>query len=458
MTHRELAAFGVLALAACAGRSQPPLPEARSHIAIQDVTVVDVVTGQLRPHTTVVLAGTRIVAVGPTDSTPAPPGSDLIDGRGRYLIPGLWDMHTHSLWSEEALSTFLPLYVAEGVTGIRDMGGRLDILAAARDSLRRGHAPFPRLIAAGMILDGPEPVNADISIGVADAACARAAVDSLGRAGVDFIKVYTLLPREAYFAALAEARRLGLPVAGHVPASVTPEAAARAGQRSIEHLREEIEPFCSPKAPEACAQLAAVFRLERTWQVPTLGVLRMKGFIDDSAITTDPRLAYVPTGLRREWLAERKAKIGRGASYLAGKRQRYADELWLTELLSREGVGLLAGTDAGVAFSYPGFSLHDELALLVEAGLSPLAALRSATLAPAMFLGARDSMGAVAAGQVADLVLLTADPLADIRATREIDAVVLRGRVLARRDLDELLASTQTRVAQELSMTGEPGE
>jgi hypothetical protein len=295
------------------------------------------------------------------------------------------------------------------------------------------------VIAAGEVLDGPQPVQADISIPVADAAGATAAVDSLAQAGVDFIKVYTLLPRDAYFAVLAEARRLGLAVAGHVPAAVTPEEAALAGQRSIEHLRDEIEPFCSPGDAAACARLAAVFRGEPTWQVPTLVVLRAKAFFDDPALTTDPRLRHVPVELRREWLAEREGKLRRGADYLASKRARYADELWLTGFLAREGVPLLAGSDVGSAFSYPGFSLHDELELLVEAGLTPLEALRAATLAPAEYLGTRDSMGAIAVGQAADLVLLRADPLAEIRATREIDAVVLRGRVLERRDLDRLL-------------------
>lgn len=407
-------------------------------VVIRDVTLVDVVAGTLRPHMTVVVVGTRITDVGPATGIRAPRGARVIEGSGRFLIPGLWDMHSHSLWSAEAMQSFLPLYVAHGVTGIRDMGGRMSFLAAYRDSLRRGDPPWPRVIAAGEVIDGPEPVQADISIAVPDAASATAAVDSLARGGADFIKVYTMLSREDYDAVLAAASRAGLAVAGHVPADVTPEEAARAGQRSIEHLRDEIEPFCSPRAAEACARLAETFRAERTWQVPTLLVLRNKAFFDDSALARDPRLRRLPAELREEWLAEREAKLRRGSAYAASKRARYADEQWLVGFLARAQVPLLAGTDAGVAFSFPGSSLHDELALLVDAGLTPLEALRAATLAPAEYLAARDSMGAVAPGQVADLVLLRNDPLTRIGATREIEAVLLRGRVLERRDLDLL--------------------
>lgn len=279
----------------------------------------------------------------------------------------------------------------------------------------------------------------DISIAVSDATGARAAVDSLAHAGVDFIEVYTLLPRDACFAAIAEARRFRLPVAGHVPADVTVVEAARAGQASIEHLRDEIEPLCSPRDIEACTRLAELLRAHQTWQVPTLTVLHGKAFFDEQALTTDPRLRYMPAGLRAEWLAEREGRLQRGSDYLAMSRKRYADEAWLTGFLSREGVPLLAGTDAGNAFCYPGFSLPYELQLLVDAGLAPIDALRAATLAPAEYLAARDLMGTIAAGHVADMVLVRANPLVNIGATREIEVVVLRGRVLDRRRLDDLL-------------------
>ncbi len=444
-----IALFGVAAvsLTGCVGvRLQLPSDE-QAPVVIRDVTVVDVVSGKLRPHSHVIFVGSRITEVGPVAGTTVPPGARVIEGAGRFLIPGLWDMHSHSLWSPEAMRSFLPLYVAQGVTGIRDMGGRLDLLSDYRAAMRQGDVAWPRVVAAGMVLDGPDPVQADISIAVSDAPSAIAAVDSLKLAGADFIKVYTLMGREAYFAAVEHARRVGLRVAGHLPAAITPEEAALAGQASIEHLRDELAPLlCTPLKTDDCVRLAALFRERQTWQVPTLVVLRNKAHFDDPSHATDPRLRYLPPGLRTEWLAERNGKLGRGSDYLERKRAWHSDEVWLAKTFVGENVPMLAGSDAGVAFSYPGFSLHDELALLVEIGMTPLEALRAATLSPADFLGERASMGTIEAGQAADLVLLRENPLANIGATRKIETVVLRGRVLDRQDLDKLLDSVASDV------------
>lgn len=434
-----LALLAVASVFVCAGFRPAPSRDHARPLVLRDVTIVDVVTGRLVPHSTVTVRGSRIVSVGPANRVAVPRGARVIDGRGRFVIPGLWDMHTHVLWDAAAMPSFLSLNVTQGVTGIRDMGGNLAVLAALHDSLAHADPLWPRVVAAGAVLDGPEPAQPDIAIAVADSASAKAAVDSLARAGADFVKVYTLLPRDAYFSAIAEARRLGLPVAGHLPLAITPEEAAHAGQRSIEHLRDETDLLCAPRDVDACARLAKVFVAEHTWQVPTLVVLRFKAQFEDSSFARDPRLTYMPASLRAEWLREREGKLRRGASYAASKREHYADERSLTGSFAKAGVPLLAGTDACTAFSYPGFSLHDELALLVDNGLSPLAALRAATLEPATYFAARDSMGSIAPGHVADLVLLRRNPLADIRATREIDSVVLRGRVLARRDLDAML-------------------
>jgi imidazolonepropionase-like amidohydrolase len=459
---RSAVALAGLVLAACGGLARgpqgttaPPAAEgtedasdalpgsdraaSRPSVVIRGVTVVDVVAGRLLPDRTVTVAGDRIASVTRSTSSPLPPGARVVDGAGGFLIPGLWDMHGHALWSEEAMRTFLPLYVAHGVTGVRDMGGRLPVLASYRAAVDGDDPPWPRVIAAGEVLDGPEPVQADISIPVPDAASAAEAVRHLARSGADFVKVYTLLSREAWLATIAEADRLGLVVAGHVPGDVSPEEAARAGQRSIEHLRDEIEPFCARDAAEECARLARVFREERTWQVPTLVALRAKSHFDDPALATDARLRYLPADLREEWLAWQRARTERGPDHAASKRARFADELWLTGFLAREGVPLLAGTDAGVAFCHPGSGLHDELELLVEAGLTPLDALRAATLGPAGYLDARATMGSIEVGRLADLVLLRRNPLVDVGATREIEGVVLRGRLLERRDLDRLL-------------------
>ena len=432
----QLAALG---LAAC--RAASPAPQLQpSSIVIEDVTVVDVVAGRLIAHSDVMVDGQRITRIAKHRADGPPVRGQVVDGRGKCLIPGLWDMHVHAVWERSALTNFLPLFVSQGVTGVRDMGGTLALLQEARDSIAAG-AWYPTVIGAGPIVDGPEPVQREISVAVGDSARAREVVDSLADGGADFIKVYTLLPRVAFLAVLDEAARRNLVVVGHVPAEVTPGEAARLGQRSIEHLRDEIEPFCTRQTADQCGPMLAEFARHDVWQVPTLHVLRMKSQLDDSTLGLDPRLEYLRPSLRQEWRSIQASRAGRGATYFQDKRARLEDEIWLTGLIFRDQGHILAGTDAGVEFSYPGFSLHDELALLVEAGLSPLDALRAATLEPARFFRAEDTVGSIQPGRRADLVLLNQNPLANISATRAIEAVMLRGRLLDHSALDSLMAT-----------------
>jgi imidazolonepropionase-like amidohydrolase len=445
---RRLAALGavtVLLLAACSparpDRAASADSTPRPSVAITHVSVVDVAAGVLLADQNVVVRDGRVVAVGAAARTAVPAGATLVNGEGKFLIPGLWDFHVHALFDAEVARSFLPRFVAEGVTGIRDMGGSLEVLRAARWALLAGTLIGPRIVAAGAVLDGPRPVAPEVSIAVADTGTARAAVDSLVRGGADFLKVYTNLPRAAYFFILREAARRHLTVAGHVPMGVSPLQAADSGQRSIEHLRDEIEPLCAEAADPACARLLDTLRVHRTALVPTLVVLRVKAILDDSSLLQDPRLSTVPGLVRDGWETARRGKAGRPPEYWRERRARFFGELALTAAAFRAGVPLLAGTDAGALYTYPGSSLHDELVQMVRAGLSPAAALRSATLGPAEFLGAADSMGTVAVGRVADLVLLDADPLADILNTRMVAAVVLRGRLYSRPALDSLAAA-----------------
>ena len=432
------AVFCTLLLACGRPEPKPAAAPPEPSLAITHVTVVDVAAGRLVAGQNVIVRGERIVAVGDTSRVAVPAGATVLEGRGRFLIPGLWDMHVHALFDAEVARTFLPRFVADGVTGVRDMGGKVEVMRAARFAVLAGTLVGPRIVAAGRILDGPQPVDSSVSIAVGTPDQARAAVDSLANFGADFIKVYTLLPRAAYFAALREAARLHLPVAGHVPADVTTLEAADSGQRSIEHLRDEVEPLCKAVADAACGRLLDSLRAHRVWLVPTLVVLRMKALLNDSNVRTDPRFATMPQLVRDAWEGIRAGQAAHPPAYWREKRVRYLGELALTGAAWKDSVSLLAGTDAGALYTYPGSSLHDELAQLVRAGLTPAAALRAATLGPAEFLDATDSLGTVAAGKLADLVLLDADPLADIRNTRSIRAVVLRGRLFGREALDAL--------------------
>ncbi|MGH7290222.1 MAG: amidohydrolase family protein, partial [Myxococcota bacterium] len=401
-----------LALSLCAPCWAAPL-------AIVHVTVVD---GDVPPRSdqAVVVDGDRLVEVGVTAATPLPPGTRVVDGRGRYLIPGLWDMHVHVLRPPRA-DVYFPLLIAMGITGVRDMGGDAPfaILGQWQAGIAAGTRVGPRFVAPGPFVDGPYPSIPQWSRVVRDADEARTAVRELKRDGADFIKVYNRLPREAYFALADEARRQGIPFAGHVPGAVTAREAAVAGQRSIEHLFNVLL-SCSPREAELMQRKAAVlaggeaesrrqqrraylrdvlagttdcgplfetFARLRTWQVPTL--VQRRAFAEPESVKLDEAaMAYVPASQRVRWLPGQDGRIqGRDEEDRRIERQFYERDRALVAPMFRAGVPILAGTDAGDPYALPGYALHDELAALVEAGLPPQAALRSATRGAAEYLG-----------------------------------------------------------------------
>lgn len=418
-------------------------PAGAQPLALTNVTVVDVAAGTERAGMTVLVDGGDIVAVGPAGRVAVPASAVRYDGAGGYVIPGLWDAHVHALWDAAVADAFLPRFVAYGVTGIRDMGGTLEVLHDVRRRRAAGALVAPRILAAGLVLDGLEPVDPSISVAVGSPAEARRAVDSLAAAGADVVKVYTLLPAAAFEAVVERARVHGLPVVGHVPAEVAPAEAARAGMRTVEHMRAELGGYCSRADPAPCDALFATFRRHATWQTPTLVVRHhARAYADAPDAASDPELGQLPAVVRAYWRSDQAAKLdGRTAADWARLRAEHDDERWLAGRLHAAGVPVLAGTDAGVTFVYPGRSLHEELAMLVEVGLTPAEALRAATLGPAEAFGLAASVGTVEPGKRADLVVLAASPLADIRNTRRIRAVVAGGALLDRARLDALLAA-----------------
>lgn len=419
------------------------IPRAPGHeggTVVVGVTIVDVRSGRLLPDRSILLRGNSIVAV--TAGRQPPGASRRIDGRGLYAIPGLWDMHVHALWADSIPEAFLPRFVAAGVTGVRDMGGTADVLVATRGRLQRGELVSPRIVAAGLILDGPEPADPSISIPSADSAEAVTAVDSLASLGADFVKVYTLLPPEAFFAAATRARELGLPVVGHVPFAVPPPEAARAGMRSIEHLREELDLLCTPADSRSCNVVLKALSEHQVWQTPTLSVLEAKAGMRELAFADSAAAWPLPEAVRDLWHASRASRMDRDERYWSMRAKRWEDGLWLTRLMHDRGIPLLAGSDTPLLFAVPGESLHHELELLVEAGLRPIDALRAATVEAAIYLGVPDRFGAVEQGMAGDLVLLDADPLRDISATRRIVGVFLGGRYFDRAALDALAGGT----------------
>ena len=438
-------------------------PAQAQQLTLTHANVVDVQTGQIQADQTVVIAGSRIVRVGPSARpTPYGPGQ-VIDAKGQYLIPGLWDMHTHVYFDGTASAgtdLILPLLVANGVTGIRDMGSELDSILRARQAVATHRILGPRMLVSGPMLDGGKsPYKAAIAIATPEEG--RRAVDRLKARGVDFIKVQSLVPRAAYFAIMAEAKKVGLPVDGHVPDGVRAAEAVAAGQRTFEHLIGIFEASSpdeatyvagGPKSPGRFlatydpAREAAIIKLlaaRQVWQCPTLFWERGQWLVDAIDWRQDSALAYAGhSWVETRWpRAQKSIAQSLDTEPLAVREKFVAHELDIVRRLHAAGVGFLAGTDmpAGVDL-IPGVSLHLELQRFVAAGFTPLQALQTATLNPALFYHRLQDFGTVQPGRVADLVLLSANPLVNIANTRRIAAVVADGRYLSRTELDQLQA------------------
>ncbi|HEX8209919.1 MAG TPA: amidohydrolase family protein [Longimicrobium sp.] len=469
---RRTAFFALLACAV--GCATPPLS---AQLALTHANVVDVERGVVLTDRTVLISGSRIVSVG--TGVRLPRGARVLDARGKYVIPGLWDMHVHTS-REGRARHFWPLFLAHGVTGVREMGSYLDTLQHWRAAARRPGSGAPRIVWSSPMLDGV-PTSWVHGYGVPDAARARVVVDTMQRLGFDFLKVYSRLTRDAYFAIAAQAKRRGIPFAGHVPREVTAVEASDAGQRSIEHVLDQLHLACTPRGTElladftkareslgrdadstraalgrlqtavaagpvedACRPLFARMVANGTWMTPTLAVTH--GQVPPDALKADPRLRFVPPALAARW---RSAAAAANPEEVRLERRLEANAWRLVGLAHRAGVGILAGTDASdEAYVFAGSGVHDELALLVGAGLSPLDALRAATLNPARYLGALDSLGTVAPGRLADLVILDANPLADIRNTTRIHAVVSNGRLVDAAERARLLALAAAEAAR----------
>jgi imidazolonepropionase-like amidohydrolase len=443
---------------------------AASPLAITHVTVIDTTGGPPKSDMTVIVQDRRIVDLGGSDTVHVPAGARLVDGSGKYLIPGLWDMHVHEVfgdWIPRNEKVVPPLFVANGITGVRDMGGDLDVLKVWRAETAAGRLIGPRMIIAGPMLDGPVP-RFPSSAPVANAADGRRWVDELTHQGVDFIKIQSLVPRDGYFAAADEAKKLGMVFVGHVPDAVRASEASNAGQKSIEHFTGIFE-GCStiedqlikgPKSlgrnvatydPARAKALIALMAKNQTWQVPTLVWERGQWLVDDIDLSRDPLIKYAPAAWKdHTWPMFVKDILKDMDTDPLPVRKKFVQmELDMTLAMFRAGVPFLAGTDtaAGVHI-FPGFSLHQELALFVQAGLTPLQALQTATLNPAKFMNRLADLGTVERGKLADLVLLDANPLDDIANTRRIRAVVLAGRYLDRTDLDRMLKRVENAAAE----------
>lgn len=448
-------------------------------IAFIGVTLVDVERGVPVPGQTVVIDQGRITAVAAEGDVDPSQGTERIDAHGAYLMPALWDMHSHVYAISPLLE--LPLYVAYGVTNVRDMLScpqKGDPFISCPDDKRRwtqeavrGLRVGPRIVStASFMANGPgmraRLPDAPAFFGAETPEEARAFVRHEAARGVDEIKVYDRIPREAYFALVDEAKQLGLDVVGHRPHAVSALQVAAAGQKSVDHARVFLHESYPGSAALRAAAEAGKWREDRprmvaehdsamareiftafvrhgTWYVPTHLTRWSDAYADDPAVREDTLLQYLHPLMEWQWTEDLDATVA--ADPTTEGRQAYRDfyekGLDLTAAAHRSGVNILVGTD----YIVPGADVHRELENLVAAGLSPAEALRAATLNPALYFGLEQEYGTIEVDKVADLLLIDANPLEDVRNTQRIRAVVFNGNLYDREALDGLRALVRRR-------------
>lgn len=447
-------------------------------IVFTGATIIDVKVGRPRPGMSIVVVGNRIAAVGRTGNVRIPTDAHVIDASGKYLIPGLWDMHAH-VGASGDLETTMPLMVANGVTGLREMASdcisEANCLESRHDwqqQIETGELLGPRLLAlSGWFVNGPRglPKEVPAFFSAATAEHGRQLARYFAERKPDFIKVGSNIPRDGFFGLAAEARRLGLVLAGHVPRAVSAIEASNSGFKSFEHARVFLF-NCFPRAdefrldsnaaldtkwrrrmvdeydPGICRRVFRTFVHNETRYVPTHLTRKMEAFADDPAFRRDARLKYIPRAQRQAWNEDADRMVAQDPSPEGRKAMMdfYKKGLEITGAAQKAGVIVMVGTDSGDSYVFPGFAVHDELQELVTAGLTPAAALKAATWNGAEFLGRTSDFGSIEQGKLADLVILEANPLTDIRNSRRIAAVMLNGRYLDRGVLDRLLSSVET--------------
>src|SRR5580658_2143616 len=346
------------------------LPLAAASTAIQDVTLIDVASGTARPHMTVVIDDGKISRVGVATSIQLPATARIISGKDKFLMPGLWDMHVHLYYKQ-----YLPVFVAFGITGVQDMGSDFSKVSGWRDEIEKGIAAGPHIITSGPPVDGGASDDPKLPLLVARTADqARQAFDQLYKMDVDFIKILSRLPRDAYFALGEQARHWDLRMVGHIPTNVTAQEAVEARQKSLEHMFGITKSVANE---EEAVKFFERCTLTGTRVSPTLVLWLRMSHMDDPKLMGNPQLASIPAAIRNTWPDVSDDPVS------------FKIQVWriyrLVALAKRAKTEILAGTDTGDPYVMPGAALADELEQLAEAGLTPREALEAATLAPARF-------------------------------------------------------------------------
>ena len=418
---------------------------------ITNVTIVDVNTGKILKNKTVAIDNNRISAIYDKEMIGST-ATIVIDGKGKYLIPGLWDMHAHYKWSHADMD---PLLVANGITGVREMWGDMPEFVKVPVKEQQEEVISPDIYTSGDIIDGNPP---SFPMGCLVVTTPDEAVDAVKKQidkNVDFIKVYSSLSEECFMAIAKEAKKRNIPFAGHIPNRVSIYQAIEAGMASSEHLygflnacssvdtsnQALINTFSEKRFDSLCSVLAR----SSMWICPTLTVNRAMSSLNDSTFINDNRMSYLPGYVLEIWNMKMKPYTKSEIDIFANSnRARYLFELSLIGKMNKRGVKFIAGTDFPNPYVFPGFSLHDELSLMVKGGMPALDALKSATLNPAIFMNKTADFGTVEVGKLASLVLLNKNPLENIENTKTIETVIVRGKVYSRKALDLMLEQAKS--------------
>ena len=410
-------------------------------VSFVDVTVIPMDRERLLTHQTVVIEQGRITALAPTNTIRIPKPVQKVDGRGKFLMPGLADMHVHlNVRGPVGLMTnhdYAKLFIANGVTTVRCMWGNSEILAF-RKSVEQGIVLGPRIYATGPLTDGTPPVHAGSRV-VETVAQAIEAVTSDKREGYDAVKVYDKLSPEVYSALVSAARRVGLPVYGHVPERVGVERVLDAHQDSIEHVGGYLEALDANDSADMVAKLVAATRTAGTWNCVTLVFFQGAVPADEAVrLSSKPSMRFVPPAVIAVW--KNNPQLTSLTPYQFSRVRLYDERRnKFVRALHEGGAKLLLGTDTPNPYVVPGFSIYEELVNLVDVGLTPFEAIKAGTSDAAEFLKAQNEWGTVAVGRQADLVLLDANPLEDVRNVSRREGVMVRGRWLPETQLKRLL-------------------
>ena len=448
---------------------------------IQNINIIDAKNG-LQKGMDVVLKDNRIIQVSPHQKDNSFPKEKIFDGNGKYILPGLWDAHVHFAYEKDVAPAMFKLFLVNGITSVRDTGGKLDLVKPWKTKAESDPKNAPRVMIAGPLLDGypvvydgSSPSRPPLGTGIKNAEDAKKRVTDLAAAGVDNIKAYEMLSPESFQAIVATAKSKGLKVTGHIPLRMDAISASNAGMNSMEHLRN-LEMSMSTDADKLLStrrkmmedgrsdpggilrsrlhkaqrmhavenqdlqkrkEVLAVLAKNNTWQIPTLTIVTASTNYFPSNEKWRETFKFLPDSASIRWSKHALEFEPPEADSDAFKYAKWAHEI--VKDISDAKVGIMAGTDCPIFFLTPGFSLHEELVLLVKSGLTPMQAIEAATIRPAQYFNMENELGLVEKGMLADLLILDKNPLDDIKNTQKINAVIRDGKWFNRKDLDNIL-------------------